>query len=131
MDKKEKMMYRLRIPVEKINFYQWRKIFDTLREDSYCGHIISENDKYFFDNEFNYDIMSMLSLVTNSPNYSVKDKYVLYDKTHNQLVSGDEKLILAILSIHFKTALTIFMRELDMGHLELSEGLEGVFEYYE
>lgn len=24
MDKKEKMMYRLRIPVEKINFYQWR-----------------------------------------------------------------------------------------------------------
>lgn len=44
MDKKEKMMYRLRIPVEKINFYQWRKIFDTLREDSYCGYIISEND---------------------------------------------------------------------------------------
>lgn len=124
-------MYRLRIPVEKINFYQWRKIFDTLREDNYYGYIISENDEYFFDKEFNCDIMSMLSLVTNSPNYNVKDKYVLYDKTHSQLVSGDEKLILAILSIHFKTALTIFMRELDSGHLELSEGLEGVFEYCE
>lgn len=124
-------MYRLRIPVEKINFYQWRKIFDTLRENNYYGYIISENDEYFFDNEFNYDIMSLLSLVSNSPNYSVKDKYVLYDKTHSQLVSGDERLLLAILSVHFKTALTIFMRELDNGHFELSEGLEAVFEYYE
>lgn len=124
-------MYRLKIPVEKINFYSWRKIFDTLRENNYYGYIISENDEYFFDNEFNYDIMSLLSLISNSPNYSVKDKYVLYDKTHSQLVSGDEKLILAILSVHFRTALTIFMRELDNGRLELSEGLEGVFEYYE
>lgn len=124
-------MYRLRIPVEKINFYSWRKIFDTLRENNYCEYIISENGEYFFDNEFNYDIMSLLSLISNSPNYSVKDKYVLYDKTHSQLVSGNEKLILAILSIHFRTALTIFMRELNSGHLELSEGLEGVFEYCE
>lgn len=131
MDKKGKMMYRLRIPVEKINFYQWRKIFDTLREDSYCGYIISENDEYFFDKEFNRDILKVLSIVIKSPWYRVEDKYVLYDRPHNLIVSGDEKLILAILSIHFRTALTIFMRELNNGHFELSEGLEGVFEYCE
>lgn len=61
----------------------------------------------------------------------VKDTYILYDKHHNLLISGDEKLILSVLSIHFRTALTIFMRELDSGNLELSERLEGVFEEYE
>lgn len=125
------MMYRLRIPVWKINFYQWRKIFDTLREDNYYGYIISENDEYFFDKEFNYDIMGLLSLVSNSPNYNVKDEYILYDKHHSLLISGDEKLILSVLSIHFRTALTIFMRELDEHRLELSERLEEVFEEYE
>lgn len=124
-------MYRLRIPVQKINFYQWRKIFDTLREDNYYGYIISENDEYFFDKEFNYDIMGLLSLVSNSPNYNVKDEYILYDKHHSLLISGDEKLILSVLSIHFRTALTIFMRELDEHRLELSERLEEVFEEYE
>lgn len=124
-------MYRLRIPVEKINFYQWRKIFDTLREDSYCGYIISENAEYFFDKEFNCDILKVLSIVIKSPQYRVEDKYVLYDRPHNLIVSGDEKLILSILSLHFKSALEIFMKELNSGHLELSEGLEGVFEYCE
>ena len=124
-------MYRLRVPAEKINFYSWRKIFDTLREDNYYGYIISENDEYFFDKEFNYDIMKVLSIVIKSPQYRVEDKYVLYDRPHNLIVSGDEKLILSILSLHFKSALEIFMKELNSGHLELSEGLEGVFEYYE
>lgn len=124
-------MYRLRVPVEKINFYQWRKIFDTLREDSYCGYIISENDEYFFTKQFNRDILKVLSIVIKSPQYRVEDKYVLYDRPHNLIVSGDEKLILSILSLHFKFALEIFMKELNSGHLELSEGLEGVFEYCE
>lgn len=124
-------MYRLRVPVEKINFYQWRKIFDTLREDNYYRYIISENDEYFFDNEFNSDIMDVLAIVLKSPQYRVEDKYALYDRNHSLLLSGDEKLILSVLSIHFRTALTIFMGELDSGHLELSEGLEEVFEYYE
>lgn len=75
--------------------------------------------------------MGLLSLVSNSSNYDVKDTYILYDKHHNLLISGDEKLILSVLSIHFRTALTIFMRELDSGNLELSERLEGVFEEYE
>lgn len=124
-------MYRLRIPVEKINFQQWKEIFHTLRDGDYFGYVIAENDEYFFTNEFNYDIMGLLSLVSNSPNYNVKDEYILYDKHHSLLISGDEKLILSVLSIHFRTALTIFMRELDNGHLELSERLEGVFEEYE
>lgn len=123
-------MYRLRIPVEKINFQQWKEIFHTLRDGDYFGYVIAENDEYFLANEFNYDIMGLLSLVSNSPNYNVKDTYILYDKHHNLLISGDEKLILSVLSIHFRTARTIFMRELDNGHLELSEGLEGVFEEY-
>lgn len=123
-------MYRLRIPVEKINFQQWKEIFHTLRDGDYFGYVIAENDEYFLANEFNYDIMGLLSLVSNSPNYNVKDTYILYDKHHNLLISGDEKLILSVLSIHFRTALTIFVRELDNGHLELSERLEEVFEEY-
>lgn len=124
-------MYRLRIPEEKISFYHWRKIFSTLRENNYFGYIIEENNEYFFDNYFNSDIIKVLSVVLKSPQYRVEDEYVLYDQYHNLLLSGDEKLILAVLSIHFKTALEIFMRELDNGHLELDEGLEGVFEEYE
>lgn len=123
-------MYRLRIPVEKINFKQWKEIFHTLRDGDYFGYIIAENDEYFLTEEFFGDIMGLLSLVSNSPNYNVRDEYILYDKHHSLLISGDEKLILSVLSIHFRTALTIFMRELDNGHLELSERLEGVFEEY-
>lgn len=75
--------------------------------------------------------MKVLSIVIKSPQYRVEDKYVLYDRPHNLIVSGDEKLILSILSLHFKSALEIFTKELNSGHLELSEGLEGVFEYCE
>lgn len=75
--------------------------------------------------------MKVLSIVIKSPQYRVEDKYVLYDRPHNLIVSGDEKLILSILSLHFKSALEIFMKELNSGNLELSEGLEGVFEYCE
>lgn len=52
--------------------------------------------------------MGLLSLVSNSPNYDVKDEYILYDKHHNLLLSGDEKLILSVLSIHFKSAFRDF-----------------------
>lgn len=121
-------MYKLKVPVENINFEQWKEIFHALRDGDYFGYIIAENDEYFLTEEFNGDIMGLLSLVSNSPNYDVKDTYILYDKHHNLLISGDEKLILSVLSIHFRTALTIFMRELDSGNLELSERLEGVFE---
>lgn len=124
-------MYKLKVPVENINFEQWKEIFHALRDGDYFGYIIAENDEYLLTEEFNGDIMSLLSLVSNSPNYDVKDTYILYDKHHNLLISGDEKLILSVLSIHFRTALTIFMRELDSGNLELSERLEGVFEEYE
>lgn len=124
-------MYKLKVPVENINFEQWKEIFHALRGGDYFGYIIAENDEYFLTEEFNGDIMGLLSLVSNSPNYAVKDTYILYDKHHNLLISGEEKLILSVLSIHFRTALTIFMRELDSGNLELSERLEGVFEEYE
>ena len=124
-------MYKLKVPVENINFEQWKEIFHALRDGDYFGYIIAENDEYFLTEEFNGDIMGLLSLVSNSPNYDVKDTYILYDKHHNLLISGDEKLILSVLSIHFRTALTIFMRELDSGNLELSERLEGVFKEYE
>lgn len=124
------MYYRLKVPVEKINFQQWKEIFHTLRDGDYFGYVIAENDEDFLAKEFNNDIMGLLSLVSNSPNYTVKDTYILYDKHHNLLISGDEKLILSVLSIHFRTALTIFIRELDNGHLELSERLEEVFEEY-
>lgn len=123
-------MYRLKIPVENIKFEQWKEIFHTLRDGDYFGYVIVKNNEDFLAKEFNYDIMGLLSLVSNSPNYSVKDTYILYDKYHSLLISGDEKLILSVLSIHFRTALTIFTRELDSGHLELSERLEGVFEEY-
>lgn len=123
-------MHRLKIPVEKITFEQWKEIFHTLRECDYFGYIIAKNDEYFLAEEFDCDIMGLLSLVSNSPNYNVKDEYILYDKHHSLLISGDEELILSVLSIHFRTALTIFMRELDNGHLELSERLEEVFEEY-
>lgn len=123
-------MYRLKIPVEKINFEQWKEIFHALRDGDYFGYIIAENAEFSLASEFNYDIMGLLSLVSDSPNYNVKDEYILYDKHHNLLLSGDEKLILSVLSIHFRTALTIFMKELDNGHFELSERLEGVFEEY-
>ena len=123
--------YRLRIPVENINFEQWKEIFHALRDGGYFGYIIAENDEYFLSEEFDNDIMGLPSLVSKSPNYNVKDTYILYDKHHNLLISGDEKLILSVLSIHFRTALTIFIRELDNSHLELSERLEDVFEEYE
>lgn len=123
--------YRLKIPVENINFQQWKEIFHALRDGDYFGYVIAENDEYFLAKEFNYDIMGLLSLVSNSPNYDVKDEYILYDKHHNLLLSGDEKLILSVLSIHFRTALTIFMRELDAGRVELSDNLEWVFEGYD
>lgn len=32
-------MYRLKIPVEKINFEQWVEIFHTLRDGDYFGYI--------------------------------------------------------------------------------------------
>lgn len=124
-------MYRLRIPVEKINFQQWKEIFHTLRDGDYFGYVIAKNDEYFLANEFNYDIMGLLSLVSDSPNYNVKDEYILYDKHHNLLISGYEKLILSVLSIHFRAALTIFMKELDAGRVELSDNLELVFERYD
>ena len=124
-------MHRLRIPVEYIDFEQWADIFNALREEDYFGYVIVKNNEDFLAKEFNYDIMGLLSLVSNSPNYDVKDEYILYDKHHNLLISGDEKLILSVLSIHFRTALTIFIRELDNSHLELSERLEDVFEEYE
>lgn len=123
--------YRLKIPVENINFEQWKEIFHALRDGDYFRYIIAENDEYFLSEEFDNDIMGLLSLVSKSPNYNVKDTYILYDTHHNLLISGDEKLILSVLSIHFRTALTIFIRELDNSYLELSERLEDVFEEYE
>mgnify|MGYP000956719753 CR=1 FL=1 len=123
--------YRLKMPVEKINFHSWRIIFNTLRGNNYYEYMIAENDEYFFDNEFNSDIMDVLAIVLKSPQYRVEDKYVLYDRNHSLLLSGDEKLILSVLSIHFRPALEIFIRELDNGHLGLDLGLEGVFEEYE
>lgn len=123
--------YRLRIPVEKIKFHHWRKIFSILLKEGYYEYIIAENNEYFFDNEFNSGIIDVLAIVLKSPNYSVKDKYVLYDRKHSILLSGDEKLILSVLSIHFRPVLEIFIRELDNGHLGLDFGLEGVFEEYD
>ena len=38
--------------------------------------------------------MKVLSIVIKSPQYRVEDKYVLYDRPHNLIVSGDEEYIL-------------------------------------
>ena len=66
-------MYRLKVPVEKINFEQWVEIFHTLEDGDYFGYIIAKNNEDFLANEFNCDIMGLLSLVSDSPNYNVKD----------------------------------------------------------
>lgn len=81
-------MHRLRIPVEYIDFEQWADIFNALREEDYFGYVIVKNNEDLLAKEFNYDIMGLLSLVSNSPNYDVKDEYILYDKHHNLLLSG-------------------------------------------
>lgn len=45
MDKKEKMMYRLRIPVEKINFQQWKEILNVLKEYDDLRYVIMCNQE--------------------------------------------------------------------------------------
>ena len=124
-------MYKSKIPVEKITFQQWLEIFETLRAYGDFGYKILKNDEQPLEDWYGTSILPLMYLISTSPHYNIDDEYVLGDGFNKVLISGDEKLILSVLSIHFRTALTIFIRELDNSHLELSERLEDVFEEYE
>lgn len=124
-------MYKSKIPVEKITFQQWLEIFETLRAYGDFGYKILKNDEQPLEDWYDTSILPLMYLISTSPHYNIDDEYVLGDGFNKVLISGDEKLILSVLSIHFRTALTIFIRELDNSHLELSERLEDVFEEYE
>lgn len=75
--------------------------------------------------------MHLAYLVSMSPNYSVKDRYVLYDIDHNLILSGDERLILSVLSLHMKKVIELYLALLETDDIRLSMILEEVFEEYE
>ena len=76
---------------------------------------------------FEDNLMHLAYLVSMSPNYSVSDRYVLYDIDHNLILSGDEKLILSVLSLHMKKAIELYLQYLKSGDIGVSKILENVF----
>lgn len=123
--------YRLRIPVENINFEQWKEIFNVLKEYDDLRYVIMHNKEESLAEWFEDNLMHLAYLVSMSPNYSVNDRYVLYDIDHNLILSGDEKLILSVLSLHMKKAIELYLALLEAGDIGLSMALEEVFEEYE
>lgn len=124
-------MYRLKVPVEKIKFDEWREIFYVLREYDDYGYVIMTNEETSFAEWFEDNLMHLAYLVSRSPNYSVNDRYVLYDIDHNLILSGDERLILSVLSLHMKKAIELYLALLETDDIRLSMILEEVFEEYE
>lgn len=123
--------YRLRIPVEKINFQQWKEIFNVLKEYDDLRYVIMRNQEESLAEWFEDNLMHLAYLVSMSPNYSVNDGYVLYDIDHNLILSGDERLILSVLSLHMKKAIELYLALLETDDIRLSMILEGVFEEYD
>lgn len=80
---------------------------------------------------FEDNLMHLAYLVSMSPNYSVNDRYVLYDIDHNLMLSGDKKLILSVLSLQMKRAIELYLELLETDNISLSMILEEVFEEYE
>jgi hypothetical protein len=123
--------YRLKIPVENINFQQWKEIFNILKEYDDCRYVIMCNREESLAEWFEDNLMHLAYLVSMSPNYSVNDRYVLYDIDHNLILSGDERLILSVLSLHMKKAIELYLALLETDDIRLSMILEEVFEEYE
>lgn len=119
--------YRLMIPVEEIKFDEWREIFYVLREYDDYGYVIMTNEETSFAEWFEDNLMHLAYLVSRSPNYSVNDKWVLYDRNNNLILSGSDKLILGVLSIHMKRAVELYLRYLENGDIGVARILERVF----
>lgn len=109
--------YRLNIPVENINFEQWKEIFNILKEYDDCRYVIMCNREESLAEWFEDNLMHLAYLVSMSPNYNVNDRYVLYDIDHNLMLSGDEKLILSVLSLHMKKAIELYLALLETGDM--------------
>lgn len=123
--------YRLNIPVENINFEQWKEIFNILKEYDDCRYVIMCNREESLAEWFEDNLMHLAYLVSMSPNYNVNDRYVLYDIDHNLMLSGDERLILSVLSLHMKKAIELYLALLETDDIRLSMILEEVFEEYD
>jgi hypothetical protein len=123
--------YRLRIPVEKINFQQWKEIFNVLKEYDDLRYVIMRNQEESLAEWFEDNLMHLAYLVSMSPNYNINDRYVLYDIDHNLILSGDERLILSVLSIHMKKSIELYLALLETDDIRLSMILEEVFDEYD
>ena len=120
-------MYRLKVPLEEIKFDEWREIFNILKEYDDCRYVIMCNREESLAEWFEDNLMHLAYLVSMSPNYSVKDRYVLYDIDHNLILSGDERLILSVLSLQMKKAIELYLQYLKSGDVGVSKILENVF----
>lgn len=124
-------MYRLKVPVEKLTFNQWQEIFNVLKEYDDLRYVIMRNQEESLAEWFEDNLMHLAYLVSMSPNYSINDRYVLYDIDHNLILSGDERLILSVLSIHMKKAIELYLALLETDDIRLSMILEEVFDEYD
>lgn len=124
-------MYKLKIPVEELTFNQWQEIFETLRSEGDFNYAILKNDEKELEDWYGCNILHLIRLITASPNYSINDEYVLEDGFTNSLISGDEKPILSVLSLHMKKAIELYLALLETDDIRLSMILEEVFEEYE
>ena len=120
-------MYRLKVPVEKLTFNQWQEIFETLRSEGDYGYVIMTNEETSFAEWFEDNLMHLAYLVSRSPNYSVNDKWVLYDRNNNLILSGSDKLILGVLSIHMKRAVELYLQYLENRDIGVARILERIF----
>ena len=82
-----------------------------------------ESFKVWFDD----NLMHLAYLVSMSPNYSVNDRWVLYDMNSNLILSGDKNLVLSVLSLHMKKAVDLYLQHLENGDFRVHRILEPVF----
>ena len=85
------------------------------------------NEETSFAEWFEDNLMHLAYLVSRSPNYSVNDKWVLYDRDNNLILSGSDKLILGVLSIHMKRAVDLYLQHLKTGDIGVPRILEHIF----
>lgn len=120
-------MYKLKVPLEETKFDEWREIFNILKEYDDCRYVIMCNREESLAEWFEDNLMHLAYLVSMSPNYNVSDRYVLYDIDHNLILSGDERLILSVLSLQMKKAIELYLQYLKSGDIGVSKILENVF----
>lgn len=124
--------YKLKVSLEEIKFEQWREIFYTLMKCDNYGYVIMDNEEESFEVWFKDNLMHLAYLVSTSPNYSVDDRWVLYDRNSNLILSGDENLVLSVLSLHMKSATELYLRHLNDRDINVPRALESIFgEEYE